>query len=157
MSDIGHLGELKAMNLLRKKLSMDIYFPLADKGIDFIAVKEDKFFQVQVKTSMFQKNSYFWFDLYKRKMVYSRNTVYIFVCTTLSRRLFMGKAENYLIVPSLELHRWIGNGDIVSKKGNDNCFNLFLYPDKEHKQWLYRNTGHSLDWTVYWNNLGPLE
>ena len=102
---------------------------------------------------MFQKNSYFWFDLYKDKMVYSGNTIYMFVCTTLSRRLFMGKTENYLVIPSLQLQKWIDSGEIVSKKGNDNCCNIFLYPDKERKQWLYRNKGHSLDWTAYWNNL----
>ena len=80
---------------------MEIYLPLKEKGIDFVAVKSGKFYEIQVKTSMFQKNSYFWFDLYKSKMVYSKNTFYVFVCLTMSRRQFMNKANNCIVIPSL--------------------------------------------------------
>ena len=82
MSDIGHLGALKAMDLLRKKLRMDIYVPLVDEGVGFVAVRQDSFYRTQVKTSMFQRNSYFWFDLCKNRIIYSENTIYSFVCTT---------------------------------------------------------------------------
>lgn len=152
MSGIGHIGEITAIELFQKKLGTEIYFPLKDKGIDFVAIKNDRFIQVQVKTSMFQKNSYFWFDLYKHKMKYSPNTFYVFVCHTMSRRQFMGKAGNLIIIPSLKLREWISTGTIVSKQGDDDCLNIFLYPDSTAKTWKYRNKGHDIDWTSYWNN-----
>ena len=61
MSGIGHIGEIRVIEFLHKKKDMAIYLPLKDRGIDFIAVRKNHFYQVQVKTSMFQKNSYFWF------------------------------------------------------------------------------------------------
>ena len=67
MSGIGHIGEIKVFEYLQKRLGMEIYLPLKDKGIDFIAAKNNVFYQIQVKTSMFHKGSYFWFDLYKNK------------------------------------------------------------------------------------------
>jgi hypothetical protein len=152
MSGIGHIGEIRIIDFLKKKKGMAVYLPLKDKGIDFIAVKRDSFYQIQVKTSMFQKGSYFWFDLYKHKMVYSKDTFYIFVCITMNRRQFMGKANNYVILPSLKLKKWITSRDIVSKQGDNSCLNIFLYPDKERKRWVYRNKGKELDWTPYWNN-----
>jgi hypothetical protein len=157
MSGIGHIGELRVMEFLRKKKGMDIYLPLKDKGIDFIAVKRNKFFQIQVKTSMFQKNSYFWFDLYRNRMIFSDNTLYIFVCATLGRRRFMDKSENYLVVPSMHLEKWISEGGIVSKKGDDNCLNIFIYPDLERNQWTYRNKGKQIEWAGYWNNFSLFE
>lgn len=152
MSGIGHIGEIRIIEFLKKKKDMVIYLPLKDKGIDFVAVKGNNFYQIQVKTSMFQKDSYFWFDLYKHKMIYSKNTFYIFVCATMSRRQFMGKTENYIVVPSLDLKEWIASKDIASKKGDDSCLNIFLYPDQENNRWVYKNKGKELDWTSYWNN-----
>jgi len=152
MSGVGQVGELRIMEILKKK-GMEIYLPLKDSGIDFIAVKSDKFYQVQVKTSMFQKNSYFWFDLLKNKMRYSDNVFYVFVCFTLGRRQFLGKGENYLVIPSLILKKWIVDEDIVSKKGDENCLNLFVYPDLVEKSWIYKNKGKKIDLTSYWNNL----
>ena len=71
--------------------------------------------------------------------------------------LFMGRTQNYLGIPSPKLQRRIDSGDIVSKEGNDHCSNAFVYPDHEQRRWLYRNKGRSLDWTMYWNSLAPLE
>lgn len=79
MAEIGLLGELEVINFL-KKLKHSVYVPLKDEGVDFISVGRSGFYQLQVKTSMFQKKSYFWFDLHKNKMKYSDNTFYIFVC-----------------------------------------------------------------------------
>lgn len=157
MSGIGHIGEIRIIEYLQKREGMSIYLPLKDKGIDFVAVKGNRFYQIQVKSSMFQKDSYFWFDLYKHKMIYSENTFYIFVCATMSRRQFMGKNENYIVVPSLDLKRWISNNAIVSKQGDENCLNIFLYPDQEKKRWIYKNIGKELDWTSYWNNFTYFE
>lgn len=152
MSGIGHLGEMAVMDFLQKKKSMDIYLPIRDKGIDLVAVKGSSFYQIQVKTSKFQKTSYFWFDLYAKKMVYSENTYYIFVCYTLGRRQFMGKSHNFFVIPSLDIKQWIEDGRMVSKKNDYNCFNVFLYPNEENGCWEYRNKGNELDWTSYWNN-----
>ena len=71
---------------------------LKDRGIDFVSVLENKFYQIQVKTSKFQKGSYFWFDLHKNKIVYSKNTYYVFVCKSLGRRRFMNKKHNFFII-----------------------------------------------------------
>ena len=152
MSGIGHFGELWAIEHFQKKLNMPAYLPLKDKGIDFIANKGERFFQIQVKTSMFQKNSYFWFDLHKSKMIYSENTYYIFVCATLQRRTFMGKRKNFLVIPSLKIKEWIGKRILVTKKGDNNILNIFIYPDIDEKQWTYRNKGKEIDLTAHWNN-----
>ena len=79
MSDIGALGELKAMDLLCNRLRMEVYVPLADKEVDLIALRQDRCYRIQVKTSMFQRNSYFWFDLHKNRMACSEDTLYICV------------------------------------------------------------------------------
>ena len=152
MSGIGHIGEIKTIEYLKKKKGMALYLPFKDVGIDFVATRGNHFYQVQVKTSTFQKNSYFWFDLYKHKMVYSKNTFYIFVCYTLPRRKFMGKSSNYLVIPSLNLKKWIGQGKIAPKQGNKNCFNIFIYPDQDNNSWTYKNKGKQINLTSYWNN-----
>ena len=152
MSGIGHLGEMAVMDFLQKRKSMNIYLPIKDKGIDLVAVKGSNFYQIQVKTSKFQKTSYFWFDLLAKKMVYSENTYYIFVCYTLGRRQFMGKSYNFFVIPSLSIKHWIDEGIMVSKKNDCNCFNVFLYPNEDNRGWVYRNKGNELDWSAYWNN-----
>lgn len=72
MSGIGHIGELEVIHHLEKQKGF-VYLPIKDKGIDFIAVKQDHSFQIQVKCSAFQKRSYFWFDLKKERLIYGRN------------------------------------------------------------------------------------
>ena len=156
MSGIGHLGEIEVINHLRKDEGFAIYLPIKDKGIDFVAVKNNVCCQIQVKCSMFQKNSYFWFDLKKNRMIYSDNTYYVFVMFTLPRRRFMGKAKNFLIIPSLTIRDWIRNGKFVTKKGDPNIINVFVYPDLENRRWLYRNKGKEIDVTSYWNNFSVM-
>ena len=84
--EIGVLGELQVIDYLEKKLELENYLPMKDRGIDFISIRKDKFYKVQVKTSKFQKNSYFWFDTVLDKMIFSNNTVYIFNCFVNERR-----------------------------------------------------------------------
>ena len=79
MSGLGHIGELQIIDVLQKKHNFEIYLPIKDKGLDFIGLKNNSSIQVQVKTSKFQKESYFWVDLHKNKMIYSKNTFYIVV------------------------------------------------------------------------------
>lgn len=155
MSGIGHIGELQAISQMEKE-DFAIYLPMKDKGIDFIAVKNNKSTQIQVKTSKFQKESYFWFDLHKSKMIYSENTYYIFVLYVLPRRKMLGKAKNYLIIPSLDLKEMIETGAIALKKGSDNILNIFVYPDEENKKWVYKNKGQEIDLTRYWNDFDDL-
>jgi len=138
MSGIGHIGELQAIAQM-ESAGYAIYLPMKDRGIDFIAVRDNKSTQIQVKTSKFQKESYFWFDLHKSKMIYSENKFYVFVLYVLPRRKMLGKAKNYLVVPSLDLERMIGSGQIVLKKGSDDILNIFVYPNEENKKWVYRN------------------
>ena len=139
-----------------ERQGFSIYLPMKDKGIDFIAVKNNKFTQVQVKTSKFQKESYFWFDLHKSKMVYSENTYYVFVLYVLPRRKMLKKAKNYLVIPSLDLKELIESGEIVLKQGSDNILNIFVYPDEENNKWVYRNKGKEINLTKYWNNFSEL-
>ncbi len=155
MSGIGHIGELQAISQMESE-GYAIYLPMKDKGIDFIAVKDNLSTQVQVKTSKFQKNSCFWFDLHKSKMVYSENTYYVFVLYVLPRRKMLGKANNYLVIPSLDLKQMIESESIALKNGSDNILNIFIYPDEEDKRWVYRNKGQEIDLTQYWNRFGEL-
>ena len=152
MSGIGHIGENQVMDYLKKEKRMAIYLPLKDIGIDFIGVKKNKFYQFQIKTSTFQKNSYFWFDLHKSKIIYGKNIYYVFVCYTLPKHNLMGKSKNFLLIPSLAIKKWIDNKEIAFKKGNPDILNIFLYPDLENKKWVYKNKGKRIDWTKYWNN-----
>src|SRR3989304_5839900 len=116
MSGMGHLGELEIIDYMRENFGREIYLPMKDVGIDFLLVKNKKFFKIQVKTSKFQKNSYFWFDLYEKKMIYDKNTYYIFVCKSLGRRVFMGKRHNFIIIPSITLKNLIKMGKIKRKR-----------------------------------------
>ena len=152
MSGLGHIGELQAIEEFEKKHKFEIYLPMKDKGIDFIAVHNNSSVQVQVKTSKFQKSKYYWMDLYKNKMIYSENTFYVFVLYVLPRRKMMGKSKNFLVIPSLDLKEYIENKYIVSKKNDDNCLNIFIYPLLDEKKWIYKNKGCELDLTRYWNN-----
>ena len=156
MSGLGHIGELQVIEHLEKVERCAIYLPMKDKGIDFLAVKNNKSAQVQVKTSKFQKNSYFWFDLSVSKMVYSSNTFYVFVLYTLPRRKILGKAKNYLVIPSLVLKSWIECDALARKENNDDIVNFFVYPYQESRTWKYRNKGKEIDLTAYWNNFSPL-
>lgn len=156
MSDIGHIGELQAISQLESE-GYDIYLPLKDKGIDFIAMRDNRAIQVQVKTSRLQKNSYFWFDLHKSKMVYSENSYYIFVLYVLPRRKMLGKTKNYLVVPSCDLKKMIESKRIVPKQGSENILSLFIYPDEKHNKWFYRNKGREIEFTKYWNNFELLK
>ena len=155
MSGIGHIGELQIISHMEKE-NFEIYLPMKDKGIDFIAVKNNLSTQVQVKTSKFQKSSYFWFDLHKNKMVYSQNTYYIFVLYILPRRKMLGKSKNYLIIPSLDLKEMIESNSIALKKGSENILNIFIYPNEENKKWIYRNKGKEIDFTNYWNEFSNI-
>ena len=155
MSGLGHIGELQTIEHMEKE-GFAIYLPMKDKGIDFVAVKDNKSIQVQVKTSKFQKNSYFWFDLHVNKTVYSENTIYVFVLYVLPRRMMLGKAKNYLVIPSLELKSLVESGDLITKKGNDYIINLFIYPDDDAKSWVYRNKGKEINLTSYWNKFNSV-
>jgi len=157
MSGIGTLGELWVIDYFSKNLKMATYLPFKDKGIDFIATKGEKFFQIQVKTSKLQKDKYFWFDLYKSKLIFNASTFYVFVCAVLPRRSFMGKKRNFIVIPSLKLKEWIEKDRLITKKGDSNCYNIFIYPDSEKKQWVFRNKGKEIDLTDYWNNYYPFE
>lgn len=157
MSGIGHLGELEIVDFLRKEKKHSIYLPLKDRGIDFISVSKDNFYQIQVKTSMYQKNSYFWFDLYKKKMIYSDNTYYVFVCKSLGRRDFMGRKHNFLVLPSMMLKKMIENNELAEKNNSPGVLNIFIYPNFEFKKWVYKNKGKVIDLTQYWNNFKRLK
>ena len=156
MSGIGHIGELQVINELQNNQSVEIYLPMKDKGIDFIGVGNNNSVQIQVKTSKFQKEQYYWFDLYKNKIIYSENTFYIFVLYVLPRRKMMGKSKNFLIIPSLNLRNYIKE-NFVPKKNNEDCLNLYIYPNEKDKTWIYKNKGSSLDLTKHWNNFGPIK
>ena len=152
MSGIGHIGELQAIEEFEKKHKFEIYLPMKDKGIDFIGVHNNSSVQVQVKTSKFHNSKYYWMDLYKNKMIYSENTFYVFVLYVLPRRKMMGKSKNFLVIPSLDLKEYIENKSIVSKKNDDNCLNIRIYPLLDEEKWIYKSKGSELDFTKYWNN-----
>ncbi len=156
MSGIGHIGELQVINELQNNQNVEIYLPMKDKGIDFIGVGNNNSVQIQVKTSKFQKEQYYWFDLYKNKMIYSENTFYIFVLYVLPRRKMMGKSKNFLIIPSTDLKNYVSE-NFVPKKNDENCLNLFIYPNEKDRTWIYKNKGSTLDLTSHWNNFSPIK
>ena len=156
MSGIGHIGELQVINELQNNQNVEIYLPMKDKGIDFICVGNNNSVQIQVKTSKFQKEQYYWFDLYKNKIIYSENTFYIFVLYVLPRRKMMGKSKNFLIIPSTDLKNYVSE-NFVPKKNDENCLNLFIYPNEKDKTWIYKNKGSTLDLTSHWNNFSPIK
>tara|TARA_B100000035_G_C20604508_1_gene381154 strand:+ start:12 stop:494 length:483 start_codon:yes stop_codon:yes gene_type:complete len=156
MSGIGHIGELQVINELQNNQNVEIYLPMKDKGIDFIGVGNNNSVQIQVKTSKFQKEQYYWFDLYKNKIIYSENTFYIFVLYVLPRRKMMGKSKNFLIIPSTDLKNYVSE-NFVPKKNDENCLNLFIYPNEKDKTWIYKNKGSTLDLTSHWNNFSPIK
>ena len=156
MSGIGHIGELQVINELQKNQNVEIYLPMKDKGIDFIGVGNNNSVQIQVKTSTLNKEQYYWFDLYKKKMIYSKNTFYIFVLYVLPRRKMMGKSKNFLIIPSSDLKNYVSE-NFVPKKNDENCLNLFIYPNEKDKTWIYKNKGSTLDLTSHWNNFSPIK
>ena len=156
MSGIGHIGELQVINELQNNQSVEIYLPMKDKGIDFLGVGNNNSVQIQVKTSKFQKEQYYWFDLYKNKIIYSENTFYIFVLYVLPRRKMMGKSKNFLIIPSTDLKNYVSE-NFVPKKNDENCLNLFIYPNEKDKTWIYKNKGSTLDLTSHWNNFSPIK
>ena len=156
MSGIGHIGELQVINELQNNQNVEIYLPMKDKGIDFIGVGNNNSVQIQVKTSKFQKEQYYWFDLYKNKIIYSENTFYIFVLYVLPRRKMMGKSKNFLIIPSIDLKNYVSE-NFVPKKNDENCLNLFIYPNEKDKTWIYKNKGSTLDLTSHWNNFSPIK
>ena len=129
---------------------------MKDKGIDFIGVGNNNSVQIQVKTSKFQKEQYYWFDLYKNKMIYSENTFYIFVLYVLPRKKMMGKSKNFLIIPSTDLKNYVSE-NFVPKKNDKNCLNLFIYPNEKDRTWIYKNKGSTLDLTSHWNNFSPIK
>ena len=133
MSGIGHIGELQVIEEFQNKHKIEVYLPMTDKGIDFIGVHNNSSVQVQVKTSKFHNSKYYWMDLYKNKMIYSENTFYVFVLYVLPRRKMMGKSKNFLVIPSLDLKEYIENKSIVSKKNDDNCLNIRIYPFLDEK------------------------
>ena len=85
-------------------------------------------------------------------MVYSENTFYVFVLYVLPRKKMMEMSKNYLVIPSLDLKEYIENKSIVSKKNDDNCLNIRIYPLLDEKKWIYKSKGSELDLTKYWNN-----
>ena len=161
--EIGVLGELQVIEYLEKQLKFENYIPMKDRGIDFISVKKNKFYNIQVKTSKFQRNSYFWFDLILDKMTYSENTFYIFNCFVTERRTFMGKRRNFLIIPSFHIKKLIKEKKLyVAKKKTSSgkktdAVRFYIYPDFENKKWLYRGdlkrSKKIIDLTKYWNNI----
>ena len=156
MSGIGHIGELQVINELQKNQNVEVYLPMKDKGIDFIGVSNNNSVQIQVKTSTLNKEQYYWFDLYKKKMIYSKNTFYIFVLYVLPRRKMMGKSKNFLIIQSTDLKNYVSE-NFVPKKNDENCLNLFIYPNEKDKTWIYKNKGSTLDLTSHWNNFSPIK
>lgn len=156
MSGLGHIGEIQVINELESK-NFKTYMPLKDVGIDFVSEKNNIFFQIQVKTSKFQKNKYFWFDLYKSKMHYHKNIFYIFVMYIPPRRKMMGKSKNYLIIPSMDLKKLISSNSLPHKLNSPDTINLFIYPDEKLKKWEFKNKNKTLDLTTYWNNFALIK
>jgi hypothetical protein len=150
MSGVGYLGELEVINHFKKILGHEIYVPLKDKGIDFLTTKNNTFYQIQVKTSTLQLGKRFWFDISKSKMVYTKNTYYVFVCKSLGRRTFMGKKYNFLVVPSLDIKKWIAKKKILPKGSNKDVYSLLIFPDVDKKKWIHRNLKKELNLTKYW-------
>lgn len=150
MSGIGMLGELEVIEHYKRK-GYEIYTPIRDNGIDLIMEKNNVFLQLQIKTSLYQRKKYFWFDIYKSKMRYGKNIFYVFVCKCLDRRKFMGKKENFLILNSLDLKKMLTNGEIPPQAKKKDVHSLFIYPEQNENKWYFRGKGKIIDFTKFLN------
>ena len=54
-----------------------------------------------------------------------------------SGQIMMGKSKNFLVIPSLDLEKHIKTKSIVSKKGDENILQIYIYPDLENQRWVY--------------------
>ena len=68
----------------------------------------------------------------------------------------LGKAKNYLVIPSLELKHLIESRKLATKQGNDDIINFFVYPNEDDKKCIYKNKGKEVDLTKFWNNFATL-
>jgi len=117
-----------------------------DEGIDIVATKNNKLFNIQVKTSNENKFNRYVYDI--RKMSFDRfgsgNTFYIFV--------LMGNQTNFLILPSSEIEKNIQEKNILIV-GNGKRYRVNL-SIREEKAFLGKLTN---DATFFLNNWGLLK
>ncbi len=112
-----------------------------DEGLDIVATKENKLFNIQVKTANENKFNNYVYDL--RKISFEKfgtgNTFYIFV--------LRGKETNFLILPSMEIEKNIQQKNILSvAKGQRYRINLSIRDEK-----LYLGNKNN-DVSFYFNN-----
>jgi len=117
-----------------------------DEGLDIVATKNDKLFNIQVKTSNENKFNRYVYDI--RKMSFDKfgsgNTFYIFV--------LMGNQTNFLILPSSEIEKNIQEKNIlIVGHGKRYRVNLSI---REDRAFLGKLTN---DATFFLNNWGLLK
>ena len=97
-----------------------------DTGIDVVAVKDNKTFLVQVKTSKEYDTGYYHYDVRMKSLerFSSGNVFYIFV-------LRHNDKNNYVVFPSVEIEKKIVDGAIKTIKTHDKYRVMFkIYDDK---------------------------
>lgn len=142
---VGKAGEYRVVSeLIFRGYNANIIS--VDDGIDIVATKNDKLFNIQVKTSNENKFSNYVCDI--RKVSFERfgsgNTFYIFV--------LMGDETNFLILPFSEIEKNIKQKNILEiNNGKKYRVNI---PIRENKVFLGKQTN---DATFYLNNWGILK
>ncbi|MEW6378857.1 MAG: HTH domain-containing protein [bacterium] len=139
---IGRAGEhLVVSELLFRGYNASIMS--VDEGLDIVATKEERLYNIQVKTSTENKFNYYVFDL--RISSFEKhnrnNTFYIFV--------LKGQATHFLVLPYVEIQKNIDQKNILTvNKGTRYRVNIRIRDEK-----LYLgNMGNEM--AYYMNNWG---
>jgi len=142
---VGSVGEHRVLSeLLFRGYNASIMS--VDEGLDIVSTKDNKLFNIQVKTSNENKFNKYVYDI--RKMSFERfdtgNTFYIFV--------LLAEKTNFLILPSSEIEKNVQQKNIlIVDHGNRYRVNLAI---RENKVYLGKLTN---DATFFLNNWGLLK
>lgn len=119
-SEIGKVGELDIMSEFIKE-GFEVFVPLVDKGVDFVAKKGDQYFEIQVKT----RNDT---PIFSVKAFKPRKNFYI-VCYYITNT-----RRDIWIIPSDEYKKY---SKIVKNK-KQKYFRLDIHGENKRKLQIYR-------------------
>ena len=122
------------------------YLPLVDYGVDLIALVDNQFRKIQVKTGKIKQDGGYWITFYKDALdkIKGPDAFFIIVLEEV-----LEEHADYLIVPSMDLSEHIDRGNIKVDK-NDCCHLYFYKQGNSLTHWPTNNT--SIDFSKYLNN-----
>jgi hypothetical protein len=111
--------------------NFNVSLMIVDMGVDLIAEKDNKYFNIQVKTSSVRSTNKWAFTikLNSFESTYGANTYYAFVVRELRENIFF-------IIPSLRIKEYLDRGVI---KGANTTFSVQLTRSGNGKNWFINN------------------